>query len=685
MHPVIGFVSVLGFGVCVIAVDLGLSCESAVVEPLTQVRAESLLSVQHHRKRQGKHEALSEFTHATGMPQSSLDLLLGGYNIYYGYPIPNAESDRGFFNYAGEPIYEAKYNHSEVLDQSTLLPYGFIKHPVGAAGCSAATNVTSLYRSRELTEMLKAFVVAGDGDAMPGWFRASDDFKTFERMKQNSLRNVIGVSVCSVANLSIGHSKRPPLTAAFLQRARELPSTYEPTGYFNFFDDYGTHVVTWAAMGAIIGVSGFFNESSYNHLNSSDIAWSEMVQGDVLSFDVHGGALNNNTLSSLQRASAFFTSAAQEGKIAFGPAPTGHDRRSWGELVSITPAPIQLQLASICGAFRDVSAQKQANCEMASTAGEYCMRRVMPREGLDPRICLQEPPDPDCLWDVDCGHNSICRNNACLLVGLETDTGLRSSNVFHFKRLFASATLNTMVIVPMIVVAIPLGWAWWQLLSFAHSDEVWTAQDADLREVDISQIGASGVVLLRTPSDRKLAILLSFAGIMLQTMFLYFMSLYSWMNVGGTKVTHDAPCVLLFGSIFMNTVSCCASMITGMKAWHTTAPKGYETIHCILVGLDSFVIPSVSVLVGSVFLCTSSNIASLVLSSTAMAFVCSINSRLAALISWSLSAHGGRIYQPAKLGIKDAVNSMQYTYMSLAFAALFSIIMVPVGIFVFRV
>jgi len=242
-------------------------------------------------------------------------------------------------------------------------------------------------------------------------------------------------------------------------------------------------------------------------------------------------------------------------------------------------------------------------------------------------------------------------------------------------------SMTSVLVIPLcFLIGSPLVWAWWQIEN--KDDEIWTAQDADLREIDISSVGASGVALLRRPSDRQFGILLSFVGIMLQIVFLYFIAVYSFQqrHGAGKKVEHKSPLPLIFCSLFCNSMTCCASFITGLKTWDTAAPSGYENLHHALVMLDSFIIPSFSVVVGSIYLCTSENISGLVFSATSMAFVCRINMQIAGLMSWSLSAHRGRAFQPASISIKDSVNTMQYAYFSLIGSAFVATAMMPVEV-----
>lgn len=260
----------------------------------------------------------------------------------------------------------------------------------------------------------------------------------------------------------------------------------------------------------------------------------------------------------------------------------------------------------------------------------------------------------------------------------------KSARVTRLKKEFDTSWENNLVIIPCLAVGITLYRAWSQIESKGKPDDIFTARDADLREVEISRVGASGVALLRRQSDRHTGIMFAFTGIMLQTIFLYFIAVFC-----GQRIAHEVsypgaeqiptPIALLFCSLFCNTLTCCASLILGLKCWSTSAPDGYQKLHETLVILDSFVIPSVCMVVGALYLCASNGISSLVFNSTAMAFICSINMQIAGLMSWSLSGHGGRAYQPSNVSIKDSENSTLYANYSFIASIVVALVTLPIS------
>jgi hypothetical protein len=242
---------------------------------------------------------------------------------------------------------------------------------------------------------------------------------------------------------------------------------------------------------------------------------------------------------------------------------------------------------------------------------------------------------------------------------------------------------NNLVIIPCLAVGGPLYYIWNKLEPTGKADDIFTAIDADLREVEIARVGASGVALLRRQCDRHTGIMFAFTGIMLQTIFLYFVFASCFQRIAHEWEPHShadtTPIALIFCSLFCNTLVCCSSLILGRKCWSTKAPEGYQQIHEALVCLDSFAIPSVCMFVGALYLCTSDGISSLVFSSTSMAFICSINSQIAGLMSWSLSGHGGRAFQPANVSIKDSENSTEYAHYSFILSGIVALVTLPIA------
>jgi hypothetical protein len=264
----------------------------------------------------------------------------------------------------------------------------------------------------------------------------------------------------------------------------------------------------------------------------------------------------------------------------------------------------------------------------------------------------------------------------------------KGARVRRLKKEFDSSWSNNLVIIPVLIVGSPLFYIWYKLEPVGKVDEIFTAIDSDLREVEIRAVGASGVALLRRQCDRHTGIMFAFTGIMLQTMFLYFIAVFCCQRIYHEAVREDTgsptPIALLWCSVFCNTMTCSSSLILGLKCLATPAPDGYQKLHRALVIMDSFVIPSVSAVVGALYLCTSAGISSLVFSSTSMAFICSINMQIAGLMSWSLSGHGGRAFQPANVSIKDSENSTQYAHYSFIASAVAALAVLPIG-FVFGI
>eukprot|EP00928_Gymnodinium_smaydae_P084093 TRINITY_DN67347_c0_g1_i1.p1 TRINITY_DN67347_c0_g1~~TRINITY_DN67347_c0_g1_i1.p1 ORF type:complete len:430 (-),score=45.57 TRINITY_DN67347_c0_g1_i1:28-1317(-) len=252
------------------------------------------------------------------------------------------------------------------------------------------------------------------------------------------------------------------------------------------------------------------------------------------------------------------------------------------------------------------------------------------------------------------------------------------------QNVWANIFINACFLIPCLSIGGPLFWIWYHLEPSEKPDVIFTATDSDLREVQIREIGASGVALLRRQPDRHTGIMFAFTGIMLQTVFLYFIAVSCVLRLNAQFTPGDnakpTPLILLFCSLFCNTMVCCSSYIVGLKCLATKAPDGYEHLHQVLVLLDSFVIPGMCTIVGDLYLCTSDGISSLVFNATAMGFIISMNMQIAGLMSWSLAGHGGRAFQPGNVSIKDQQNSSAQARYSFVASLVVASVIMPIGL-----
>lgn len=645
------------------------------------------LELQHSRQSQ-EPRAPENHKASEPTPLRSLNLLFKGYNVFYGDPFSTTEIDEGFMRYAGKPIFETRYDQKVATsDGQHLVPDGLHLSPVQSA-CTGV-SVISVPGRRERLDAMGAFVSEEGGGRAPGWFTASTDFRVSEDMEMRRLRPVVAFKECAVFNVSIGvleESLQP--SVAFLERAHDLPDTFEASDYFAFFDEFGTHVLSTASLGALTGVSTFLDENSFSlEFNKGGLSST----GDLGHFR-KSNEVSGRVVGRLQRGEQVPLTSSE-----------------WTQAARVAPVTLRLDLKSICSVLNRsdlaVPAIRIEHCYRAARGEEYCMRRVMPREGLNPETCVKEAnasADKECLWDSDCGSGATCQGRLChhnsglvsrvlaesrgegrleVYVGNSTEDSLKT--LVQFEHAQFSYFLNMGVLIPWGLLAIPLVMISFRLVEIENEkDKIYTAEDENLRHAEIGNIGISGVALLRRPSDRRWAIRCAFVSLLLQVAFLYFIVVYDFAYLSTDRqalVVFIRTPVLLFCSILVNALSCCSFMISGSKLWHTGAPEGYEDIHRILVALDSFVIPSVCIVVGTLYLCTANGIMSLVFSSTALQFVARFNARFAGLLSWSLSVHGGRAFRPTEVLIKDDVDSMGYAQRSLIFSFIWALLTLVIG------
>lgn len=246
---------------------------------------------------------------------------------------------------------------------------------------------------------------------------------------------------------------------------------------------------------------------------------------------------------------------------------------------------------------------------------------------------------------------------------------------------------NAMVFIPIGILLVPIIWISIQanyLDQLPNVPKVWTAPDSDVREVEISDLGASGIALLRFHDHRKFGIYFANVGLVVQAVFVYFIFLAyaSAFEIRVEQYTYDAPLILLFVSCFFNALLMCAHFIQGKKLLKTTTPEGYENVHRLLVIIDSFILPVAAFVSGQMWISTSSSTSQYVFNCTSVAWVMQINRQIAKLMTWNLASHGGYSIKPNWVSVKDTDNNMELALYSLLASAILSAIFAPVAIYV---
>lgn len=158
----------------------------------------------------------------------------------------------------------------------------------------------------------------------------------------------------------------------------------------------------------------------------------------------------------------------------------------------------------------------------------------------------------------------------------------------------------------------------------------------------VGELGATGLALmLDGATDQQPALLISGIGFVLQCMFIFYMLVYIFEQEHDRERAH-VP--LLFAAVYLNSIISTSSIMQGIKALgglteqiSNQAFLGEQAARMVIV-LDSMVIPGLMVVVGGLWLGTSSSIEDLVLNATAVAFVNDIDNAMGRIIDWALGS-----------------------------------------------
>lgn len=333
-----------------------------------------------------------------------------GYNLFYGNPMPSQVGvDPGFDRYAGT-VFEMSYSGGREPVTTGTVSY---EQPDGMdvfknEGCYLAFKSESMSRTSEYKNNLRESV-GGDVNDIEASFEASVDFHEFQTKTQNKSKRVMwSQAECSSFQVTMSGLVMPNYTADFRTALEQLPDAYgDGEAYFDFLDNYGTHVLSHVTLGARYGFKWELEERQ----------WSKMVDMGV---DAKVGAsaeaevkVGGNVTSGWQKVAqeAFEENSVNFAMVSLGSKPTTCCDQSsvidWSKQSISEPMPIKYQLKNICKVLY-TSSWRIEHCQQAMK--EYCSKRVLARG--DVTSCAGTS-DPECLWQSDCGPSRECRDHRC--------------------------------------------------------------------------------------------------------------------------------------------------------------------------------------------------------------------------------------------------------------------------------
>merc|ERR1712061_38676 len=182
---------------------------------------------------------------------NNIGYLFKGYDIMRGNPLPvvGLSQDPGY----RQPIFEATYKSgSKTADERYLQPDGTtITDCSGTCSLSFQTDEISGSKSYQDSLSSKASFTLG-ASFFPAKFSASADYKKVQSTTSSgsNLYTQSSASCCSYKAQILGYNS-PPLSKNFLTAVESLTDEYNENVYQKLIENFGTHYITEAQMGAL--------------------------------------------------------------------------------------------------------------------------------------------------------------------------------------------------------------------------------------------------------------------------------------------------------------------------------------------------------------------------------------------------------------------------------------------------
>jgi hypothetical protein len=357
--------------------------------------------------------------------------VLSGYDVYLGNPSPTrAMTDPGFKH----QIFDERYSGTTVDGSGEQLPDGVTELQC-TGSCSLEADVSTFSDASSYSALLSSkveFDISFFDDA----FGASFDYQRIERETSAGEKVYMQAQAqCCAYTAKVDYFSPPPFTADFVKAVELAPTEYDSDFYLKIVQQYGTHYVVSADMGAVYGQQTEFTWERYTDMVSLLSDWSLYAKASfILSITASAGSgLQKNQSKTFES----YISSRSVYSLGSKPPTTGK-LDDWVQQAMGSPAPMHTELEPISSLFSEqffpsvnMSAlgAKKANVERALK--EYCPHYLLPQgkiSSCDPPS--KEDPDPDaqhrtCLGKTDVfgGHGGMPFDDG---VGNITQNGLSS-------------------------------------------------------------------------------------------------------------------------------------------------------------------------------------------------------------------------------------------------------------------
>lgn len=159
--------------------------------------------------------------------------------------------------------------------------------------CSAATTTKTSQDESELQKSFGLSVSAGGGGSYGGFtgsFKASTDFKTSSKeMNKGENASAHATASCLVAKYALKKITPPCLSGEALKYIQYLAEENDESMWHDFFDNFGTHIITSVEMG-----DKFVSKTTFNRKEM----YKQKAMGLGVSFSAKGGGFGYSASAS---------------------------------------------------------------------------------------------------------------------------------------------------------------------------------------------------------------------------------------------------------------------------------------------------------------------------------------------------------------------------------------------------
>ena len=346
---------------------------------------------------------------------TNLGYTLRGYNILLGNPFhADTIGDPGFQS----PIFKVDGYDRRSADNSYNLPNGIDIYPKQICRLDSRTNEVSNEKEYQRDLLLSTGLSGGLPDVLSDLvsfaFSANSEYKK-KRRSLSEHKNVFvkTENTCTVYEVVLEQNKPPKFTDGFLRAAKRLENAGDTTAYFNFVNDYGTHYLRRAHMGARYAVESEVDQEKREEFSHDGFNLHLGAKLDFLSFfkiesntDTQRNTTTKETFQRLRKENSILTYGS--------PIPKDGDAITWANEVRKDPLPIRYTLSKITNLFDERFMENletplnyvEIKKQLTSYLDSYCENE---KQNLGISKC--SPPNGGCEGGNDCHHNAECINN----------------------------------------------------------------------------------------------------------------------------------------------------------------------------------------------------------------------------------------------------------------------------------